>query len=78
MRNLLVLGQKPAEAWQSSNLAVGATAFVNAAAHDYQLAPGSPAIDAGVAIDAVRVDRLGVARPQGTAYDIGAFERGPR
>jgi hypothetical protein len=78
VRNLLVLGQKPAEAWQSSNLAVGATAFVNAAAHDYQLAPGSPAIDAGVAIDTVRVDRLGVARPQGTAYDIGAFERGPR
>jgi hypothetical protein len=38
------------------------------------LLPGSPAIDAGVPIAGVTTDQRGVARPQGTAPDIGAFE----
>ena len=41
---------------------------------DLQLQGDSPCIDAGKTIAAVTVDFLGVARPQSTAYDIGAFE----
>ena len=75
VRNLLVLGALPGEAAGASNLAVGASAFTNAAAHDYSLAPGSPAIDAGTTISGVTADRVGVTRPRGTAFDVGAFER---
>ncbi len=38
------------------------------------LLPGSPAIDAGVAVAGVTTDQRGVPRPQGRAPDIGAFE----
>ncbi len=38
------------------------------------LLPGSPAIDAGVAVPGVTTDQRGVPRPQGIAPDIGAFE----
>lgn len=41
---------------------------------DYRLNYGSPAIDAGLNIPWLIVDRDGRARPQGSAYDIGAFE----
>jgi hypothetical protein len=41
---------------------------------DYRLQAGSPAIDAcGIGAD---VDLDGIARPQGTNYDMGAFEAG--
>jgi hypothetical protein len=36
---------------------------------------GSPAIDAGTNVDCPATDQRGVARPQGTRCDIGAFER---
>ena len=76
VRNLLVLGSLSVEAashW--SNLGVSASAFTNAAGHDYTLAPGSPAIDAALPLPQVTVDRLSVPRPQGQAPDIGAYER---
>ncbi len=38
------------------------------------LLPGSPAIDAGVAVPGVTTDQRGIRRPQGSAPDIGAFE----
>ena len=38
------------------------------------LLPGSPAIDAGIAVAGVTTDQRGIPRPQGTAPDIGAFE----
>jgi hypothetical protein len=38
------------------------------------LQPGSPAIDAAVACPPPATDQRGVARPQGAACDIGAFE----
>jgi hypothetical protein len=76
IRNLLVLGSKlPAEASRRSNIAVGASAFVDASRHDYRLSAGSPAIDAGETIADVARDRLGAARPRGRGYDVGAFER---
>jgi hypothetical protein len=75
VRNLLVLGPLPVEAAAVSNLAVTASAFTNVGTHDYSLAPGSPAIDAGVTISGVSTDRAGVTRPRGAAFDVGAFER---
>lgn len=47
--------------------------------HDFHPKPGSPAIDTAVpslGIDPI-LDLEGVARPQGAAADIGAFERVP-
>jgi hypothetical protein len=56
------------------NLQATAAFFLNALANDYRLAPGSLAIDAGVANSGVAKDRLGVARPQGAYLDVGAYE----
>ncbi len=39
----------------------------------YELLPGSPAIDAGQTT--LAADQRGIARPQGSAADIGAYER---
>ena len=50
--------------------------FVNASANDFSLRAGSPAIDAGVTVNVVTTDVKGVERPQGIAYDIGAYEYG--
>jgi hypothetical protein len=49
--------------------------FVNAASMDYHLQSTSPAKDAGVDVG-VAMDRDGNVRPQGTGYDIGAYEYG--
>jgi len=46
--------------------------FVNALAGNYKLAVGSPAIDSGTPL--LPTDILGVARPQGPATDMGAYE----
>lgn len=40
----------------------------------FPLLPGSPALNAGTASGAPSTDQRGVARPQGTGIDIGAFE----
>ncbi|MEK7389791.1 MAG: choice-of-anchor Q domain-containing protein [Elusimicrobiota bacterium] len=53
--------------------------FVNApaavpASPDYHLMSGSPAIDKGLPLSFVTTDIDGVLRPQGSGYDIGAFE----
>ena len=74
VRNLLVRGALPREAAHISNRGVAAEAFVNAAANNYALAAGASAIDAGIAIMDVKTDRAATARPQGRAYDVGAFE----
>jgi len=41
---------------------------------NYDIPAGSPAKDAGLTISTVRDDYRGLARPQGSAYDIGAME----
>jgi hypothetical protein len=60
--------------------------FLNLALNNFRLQSGSPAIDAGVAVNSSNTynnfmpwngnpsDNDGVSRPQGSAYDIGAFE----
>lgn len=50
------------------------TLFVNFAGNDFRLKAGSPAVNAGKTLSQVTDDINGVARPQGGAYDIGAYE----
>jgi hypothetical protein len=50
--------------------------FLNAAAGDFSLQPGSPCIDAGVALTGFADDFRGASRPSGSAWDIGAYECG--
>lgn len=50
--------------------------FANASNLDFRLQAGSPAIDAGATLPEVTRDADGNARPQGGAYDIGAYEYG--
>jgi hypothetical protein len=76
VQNLLILGSRPAEADRSSNLNVGAEAFVDVSVDDYTPASRSIAVDAGVTIPDVTTDRVGVVRPRGSAYDVGAYEAG--
>ncbi len=48
--------------------------FVDFGHFDLRLKGGSPAIDAGTSDLAPLIDIRGVTRPQGTLYDIGAYE----
>lgn len=48
--------------------------FVNVAADDYELKPDSAAIDVGRPVTGVPTDIRGVTRPQGSSFDIGAYE----
>ena len=47
---------------------------MNAAAADFHLQRGSPAIDQGVTLSKVTTAFNGVSRPQGGSSDIGAYE----
>ncbi len=51
--------------------------FVNAAADDFHLQGGSPAIDEASLAWAPPVDFYGTSRPQGAGPDMGAVERSP-
>jgi len=64
---------------QSTNLfkaTVDEVGFSNPADNRFTLTPSSPAVDAGtdVASHGITTDIEGVMRPQGSAYDIGAYE----
>ncbi len=76
MRNVLFLADAipPLAAGDASNLAVDGTAFEDAAGHDYRLVMGSAPTDVGIDLAEVTDDRLGVPRPFGAAFDIGAYE----
>ena len=49
--------------------------FVDAVGNDYELSASSPALDTGETRADVPTDIVGVARPQGSGYDVGAYER---
>jgi len=58
-----------------NNLTSANPGFVNAAAGDFHLTSVSPAIDKGMPLGGlVDTDMDGTPRPQGPAYDLGAFE----
>jgi parallel beta helix pectate lyase-like protein/List-Bact-rpt repeat protein len=68
-------------AWRSmtgqdthSIIATPATLFANFAGNDYHLSVTSPARDAGGVLGNVTDDLEGAPRPQGSAFDIGAYE----
>ncbi|HEY5937631.1 MAG TPA: choice-of-anchor Q domain-containing protein [Kofleriaceae bacterium] len=71
---LLAAALPPELSSATGSLAVDASSFKDAAADDYHLVAGSPAIDQGVALD-LAIDRDGITRPQGAAQDVGAYER---
>jgi hypothetical protein len=48
--------------------------FVNTAGGDFRLQANSSAIDAGATLSQVTIDIISTPRPQGAAYDIGAYE----
>jgi parallel beta-helix repeat protein len=48
--------------------------FVDPATNNFKLQAGSPAVDAGATLSEVQDDYVNVARPQGSGYDIGAYE----
>ncbi len=78
LRNNAFLNQAPpSQALDPTNRTAVLDDFSNAGAEDYKLAPMSGLIDDGTALPAVGFDRDGVARPQGAAYDIGAYEYQP-
>lgn len=72
--SLMIAAALPAEASGASNLVVSDSAFVDSPGGDYHLAVDSPAIDVGVAIPEVTVDRDGRPRPHGSESDVGAYE----
>jgi hypothetical protein len=53
---------------------VGNPLYVAPASRDYHLQSSSPARDVGVKLSSVATDYDGVSRPQGSGYDIGAYE----
>jgi hypothetical protein len=60
----------------SSNRENTNPSLLNPAGFDFRLGVGSPAINAGLPLSLVPNDYAGLARPQGPAFDIGAFEAG--
>jgi hypothetical protein len=48
--------------------------FVDLEGGNLRITENSPAVDAGMTLAEVTTDILGVERPQGNAYDIGAYE----
>lgn len=70
----LVSGTPGAGFVNDHNLLVPSGDFVGFSTGDFELEPGSAAVDAGADIPASRTDYLRVPRPRGSAYDLGAFE----
>jgi Right handed beta helix region len=48
--------------------------FVDVAGGDFHSNPSSVVTDGGVTLPMVSTDKTGVTRPQGSAYDLGAYE----
>lgn len=59
---------------ESNNLWGVDPLFVNPSGSNFQLQSASRAIDAGASLSVVMTDIAGIARPQGSAPDIGAYE----
>jgi parallel beta-helix repeat protein len=75
--SVLSLSEWRGETGNDGNSFVSASSnlFENPGGDDYSLSSSSPAVDAGEMLADVPADLLGVARPQGAGFDIGAYER---
>ncbi len=73
------------QTWSNENLVlsnnllivdISQAKFTDPAANDYSLQPSSPAVDAGINLSAegITADYRDLSRPQGSGFDIGAFE----
>jgi parallel beta-helix repeat protein len=73
----LTWNQTPGDGWdfaEGESLVEDLSAlFVDPAGLDFHLRPDSPAVDAGTDVD-VPADLDGYPRPNGAAYDVGAYE----
>jgi len=74
VQNVLFMGPSTSVLRGASNMQATSTFFRDAGQHDYRLAPGSPAIDAGSTLPSVTTDRIGVPRPSREHWDVGAYE----
>ena len=68
-------GNQPNTAALVGPLAFSANRLPNEQTMTHALLPGSPALDTGTCADTPSTDQRGVARPQGSGCDIGAYER---
>jgi hypothetical protein len=77
--SVLTLSQWQSQTGQDGNsiIAGQASVFRNVVANDYHLSATSPAIDNGVPVTDVTTDIEGDPRPQGSGWDIGAYEYKP-
>lgn len=72
--NNIYYGNGNGPTWDT-NKVNGNPLFTDVTNHDFHLQASSPAIDAGIdVIPIVAKDFDGITRPQGTAFDIGAYE----
>ncbi len=59
---------------QTGGINGGAINFTNAAINDFTLLSNSPVIDHGTTLTGFNYDLIGITRPQGSGWDIGAYE----
>lgn len=71
--NNLFFGNGAAPSYLSANV-TSDPKFVSAPTGDFHLLSGSAATDAGVTMASLATDHDGISRPQGSAYDLGAYE----
>lgn len=74
--NLATAFTNAADVREEKNLIIRNPAdfFVDAKSFDLHLLPDAPAIDAGSSLNAPKLDRDRIPRPQGKGVDIGAYE----
>ena len=73
--NILPSGTTGGQFITPNNIIGNDPKFVNASAGNFRLQSNSPAINAGATLGSpYNVDFDGILRPQGSAYDIGAYE----